>query len=222
MTWDQAWETLFRSRDWGRYPPEELIRFVARHYYSSPDRTVVPILEVGCGTGANLWYVARERFQAFGIDGSPTAVEKARARMLEERLSASLTVGDILQLDRHYPPSHFSAIVDIACVQHNRKEDIVQILRQVRSALKPGGRVFSMMVAAETYGDGLGRRVEPGTFLDIPEGPYHGVGLTHFSTLEEVQQFFSEFRDVKIEYSIRTLENQSKIIKHWIVEGVRT
>ncbi len=221
MIWDQTWEAVFRSRDWGRYPPEELIRFVARNYYSSPDRAAVSILEVGCGIGANVWYLSREGFDTHGIDGSETAVAKARSRMQNEGLSVSLLVGDIVELDRFYPAARFDAVIDIACVQHNCRAAIGDILEQVRRILKPRGRIFSMMCAADTYGDGLGCPVEPGSYVDISEGPYHGVGLTHFASLEEVQSFHSGFSEVKIEYSIRSLESQRRVIKHWVIDGVK-
>ena len=54
--WDKGWDKLFSNNEWGKYPGEELIRFIARNYYGVSDRSKVNILEVGCGVGANLWY----------------------------------------------------------------------------------------------------------------------------------------------------------------------
>jgi tRNA G46 methylase TrmB len=59
LGWDPVWESIFQERDWGKYPGEELIRFVARNFYSFEDRKSVKLLEVGCGTGANLWFMAK-------------------------------------------------------------------------------------------------------------------------------------------------------------------
>src|SRR5262249_61470196 len=98
MSWDPVWEDIFRSSDWGKYPPEELIRFVARNYFRAPDRKQVKILEVGCGTGANVWFAAREGFDAYGIDGSPTAIRKAEQRFQKEGLTATWKVGDFVKL----------------------------------------------------------------------------------------------------------------------------
>ena len=64
MSWDNIWDEVFRSQPWGKYPSEDVIRFVARNFYKAPDRSSVKILEVGCGPGANLWYIAKERFAA--------------------------------------------------------------------------------------------------------------------------------------------------------------
>jgi len=38
MAWDPIWERVFSSQAWGKYPGEDLIRFVARNFYAAPDR----------------------------------------------------------------------------------------------------------------------------------------------------------------------------------------
>ena len=221
MTWDPIWEQIFRERDWGRYPPEELIRFVARYFYRASDRGQIKILEIGCGPGANIWFLAREGFDAYGIDGSETAIAKAERALKEEGLKARLQVGDINSLCRLYPSSYFDALVDVACLQCNGTQAIETILDQAVTILKPQGKIFSMMVADGSYGDGLGKELEPGTFVEISEGPLQSKGISHFSNLEEVQRLFGRFRDVGIEYSTRSLENQRKWYKLWVIEAVK-
>ena len=56
---DRAWEEIFRSREWGKYPPEHLVRFIAGNFYGVPNRGAVGLLEIGCGPGANAWFMAR-------------------------------------------------------------------------------------------------------------------------------------------------------------------
>ena len=43
------WDDKFRSRAWGRYPPEELVRFMGRNYanLSPTNRADINVLEVG-------------------------------------------------------------------------------------------------------------------------------------------------------------------------------
>jgi len=52
------------------YPNVALIQFVAANYFSLPqeDRCQLKILEIGCGSGANLWMLAKEGFDAYGLD----------------------------------------------------------------------------------------------------------------------------------------------------------
>jgi SAM-dependent methyltransferase len=219
MTWDPTWEKVFRERAWGRYPPEELIRFVARHYFKAADRKAVPILEIGCGAGANVWFLAREGFSAYGLDGSPTAIEKARARLAEDRCDAALSVGDALRPGDAFPGTAFDAVLDIGCLVCNRLSDVEAILGELWKVLRPGGRLFSMMPAEGTWGDGLGRQIEPGTYTEIPEGPFAGLGVCHFFSLSEVRGLLSQFSDVQTESSVRTLDGMTRPVRHWVTEA---
>ncbi len=219
MSWDPIWESVFRSRDWGKYPPEELIRFVARNYYTKTARHKVRFLELGCGEGANVWYLAREGFAAYGIDGSVTAIGKAQDRLTREGLEAHLKVGDILEISQAYPAGSFDAIIDIACLQCNRLGAVEKTISSARSLLRSGGKFFAIMVARNSYGDGLGIEIESGTFIDAVEGPFRDIGLSHLFTIEEIRSLFREFGQINIEYSIRSLNQQTKMYKNWIVEA---
>jgi SAM-dependent methyltransferase len=132
-SWNSVWETIFRERSsWGRYPPEELIRFVARHYYAEPERRAVRFLEIGCGPGAGPgWYLAREGYSYSGIDGSETAIGKSRRRFEDEGLSGEFVTGTLDALP--WPDATFDCVVDVACLQHNCEaaaaSGIAEILR---------------------------------------------------------------------------------------------
>src|SRR5664280_2125454 len=82
----QKWDKLFGARAWGQYPSEELIRFVARNFFKVSDRRAVRILEIGCGPGANIWFMAREGYSASAIDGSATAIKQLTARLVRENI----------------------------------------------------------------------------------------------------------------------------------------
>src|SRR5690349_8683681 len=67
------------------YPNEELLRFFGTYYFGLPleERRRLVVLEVGCGSGANLWMIAREGFQAHGLDLSPEGLALC-GQMLEK------------------------------------------------------------------------------------------------------------------------------------------
>src|SRR5215475_10489805 len=131
MSWDSSWETVFRTRGWSVYPQEQLVRSVARHYYGVVERQNVKFLELGCGQGNNIWYLAREGFSAFGVDGSATAIAKAKEYLKADGLAADLRVGDVAYLRELYRGAQFDAIVDAGCLQHNDFQSIRAILHQV-------------------------------------------------------------------------------------------
>ena len=119
MAWDPVWEQIFTSQAWGRYPGEDVIRFVARNFYKTPpsDRPSIRFLEVGFGTGSNLWFLAREGFTFSGIEGSKGAEAIARRRLdcefpdwSSEPRNGELVVGDMMNLS--WSDDTFDALID--------------------------------------------------------------------------------------------------------------
>ena len=84
MVWDPVWEEVFKKQSWGKYPTVDVIRFIARNFYHADNRKNIKLLELGCGPGANLWFMSREGFTIYGIDASTTAIAQAEERLNSE------------------------------------------------------------------------------------------------------------------------------------------
>lgn len=223
MTWDPVWESVFSSREWGRYPAEDLVRFVARNFFALSDRSATRIVEVGCGPGANLWLLAREGFAAYGMDGSPTAVAMARRRLETEcpgwNLGAGggeLLTGDILHLP--WPEAHFHAAIDSEAVYCNDFEDSRTIYQEMHRVTRPQGRLFVRTFACGTWGEGTGRQLGPRRFL-VDTGPLAGKGPSRFTALDEIPELLAPWRVREINLVTRTLGSQTQVIREWIIEG---
>jgi len=216
MSWDPVWEQVFRSRAWGRYPQEEVVRFIARAFYGANDRSRVRVLEIGCGPGSGAsWFVAREGFRLAGIDGSPSAIEQARARFAGEGLEGEFIVGDIATLP--WSAEHFDAVLDVGCLTCNDEASTRTIVAEVRRVLAPGGLHFSLTPKAGCWGDGTGERVDATTRHGVTEGPFTGLGATRFATRESLEALYAGFRDLAFEYTVRSAEGGTREVTHWIV-----
>ncbi|HBF36362.1 MAG TPA: class I SAM-dependent methyltransferase [Firmicutes bacterium] len=217
MSWDPVWENIFHERgQWGMYPPLELVRFIAENYYSVPNRSMIKILELGCGPGGGpSWYIAREGFSYTGIDGSPTAIEKAKKRFTQEGLKGELVLGYFYQLP--WAEETFDCVIDVASLQQNCEADATQAIREVYRVIKPGGSHFSLISKNGSWGDGLGVRIDPTSIKNVTEGPYADMGVTRFATLESLEKQYTDFKDLQFEYSIRSMNNGRHEIVDWIV-----
>lgn len=162
-----------------RYPNEELLRFFGRHYFSLPPerRAEVQVLEMGCGSGANLWMLAREGFDAHGIDQSPEGIALC-AKMLEHwGTQATLKVGDMTSVP--YPAGSFDVVVDVFSSYCLDEAAFARFLAEVVRLLRPGGRFFSYSPSKGSdafKNPGPARRIDASTLDGIrrADSPYAG------------------------------------------------
>ena len=71
----EIWEKNYKSKRYNKYPYNEIISFVFRHFGKSEDRSSIKILEMGCGGGNNLLFLMNEGFDFYSIDISETSIE---------------------------------------------------------------------------------------------------------------------------------------------------
>ena len=95
------------------------------------------ILDVGCGTGANLKMLARFG-RAEGVDISQQAVDFCRERGLD-----SVKLGAVEELP--YETDSFDVVTALDVVEH--LDDDVEGLREMRRVLRPEGRVLLFVPA---------------------------------------------------------------------------
>jgi SAM-dependent methyltransferase len=217
MSWDPVWEKIFREKTrWGNYPPEELVRFIAMNYYDVPKRTDVKILEIGCGPGGGpSWFLALEGFSFYGIDGSKTAIIKAKKRFSEEGLNGTFFCRDISKLE--FEDNYFDCIIDVACLQHNPEPESKSIITELYRVLKKNGKHFSITAKAGCWGDGTGRKIDNTSHINITEGPFQNMGVIRFATEESLRTLYSKFHNINLEYSIRSVNNREHEISNWIL-----
>jgi SAM-dependent methyltransferase len=125
------------------YPNEELLRFFGTYYFDmAPEqRRRVRVLEVGCGSGANLWMIAREGFEAHGIDLSSEGLLLCEQMLRKWNVAASLKQGDMTVLD--YEDDFFDVVVDVFSSYCMPEDPFNRFLDEVSRVLKSGGRFFS-------------------------------------------------------------------------------
>jgi SAM-dependent methyltransferase len=218
--WNSGWDEIFSKTEWGKYPSEELVRFIGRKFFAAPVRKEVRILEVGCGTGANLWFLSREGFSTFGIDGSSIAVDRAKTRMQKEGLNAELKTGDIVNLP--YESEYFDAVIDIECIYANDLVSTEKILNEVHRVLKPRGYFFSQAFSSGMTGEETAERYngEPRTYSSMPDGPLRSeYGVIRLTERTEISDLYGIFRDLQVDYIERTKSNSESKLKEWVIVG---
>ena len=110
----------------------------------------IRILEVGCGSGANLWLIAKEGFDAYGLDASSTAINLAQKHITEKwGGTAKLQVGRFDNLP--YDNDYFDVVFDIVSLQHLDLETSRVALMEINRVLKDKGLFFSYRFSDGSY-----------------------------------------------------------------------
>ena len=218
MVWDPVWEDVFKRQAWGKYPSVDLIRFIARNFYQSKDHRSVKILEVGCGPGANLWYMAREGFTVYGIDGSKTAIAQAKQRLNQEcpGWSGELRIGDITALP--FDDGFFDAVVDFEAICCNSFDNAKIIYQELSRVARAGGKLFSQTFATGCWGDKTGQEVGHNAWI-VSEGPLFNKGYARFTEYEEINKLTDGFSIHEVELLTRTMLGRQHEVKEWIIIG---
>lgn len=174
------------------YPNESLIQFVASRFFklSHQKKKELRVLELGCGSGANLWMMAKEGLQVHGIDASPTALKLAKQH-LEEKwgVSAELKQGNFTDLP--YDNNYFDAIVDVVSLQHLPLVYAQPALAEVARVLKPGGEFFSYRLSNDcSMNISDANRIDEVTLFNIddPLMPLANNGPTSFWSIALVNK----------------------------------
>jgi cyclopropane fatty-acyl-phospholipid synthase-like methyltransferase len=91
-----------------KYPHEKVVQFCFRNF--RPDqRSCVRALDVGCGSGVHVVFLASEGFQTTGIDISSVGISNVQQRLNALALKASLRIEGADRLD--FPPRSFDLVL---------------------------------------------------------------------------------------------------------------
>jgi SAM-dependent methyltransferase len=204
QTWNESFEEAIRTQSYNTAPVEALVRNIAYYFRKYvPENKIknLHFLELGCGAGPNLLWLAKKGIRVSGIDISPLALKIARHVFEEAKLCEQIGRFDEGSVtETPYEDESFDGILEACVFQHLDKSDRIKAFEEVKRLLKPGGvfvgymlgrdhTVFQKMKAKQIKDD-------PGTIiLNNGSSKVHltNIGLTHFYDQEELVNLFSGF-----------------------------
>jgi len=181
-----------------RYPNEELCRFMGRNFFDKDipfeSRKNIKILELGCGSCANLWMIAREGFDAYGCDLSESAIEIGKTVLKSWETSANLRVANMMATP--YQSNNFDVVIDVLSSTCLNKADYVIFQAEAKRLLKQDGLFFSVF---PTKNCDVFLRSTPETRIDSDtiktqdeKSPFHGNNYPwRYMSLEDVRTLFA-------------------------------
>jgi ubiquinone/menaquinone biosynthesis C-methylase UbiE len=179
------------------------------------------ILDLGCGNGRNLRYIARQGFEIYGIDISEEALVQLRETLEQEKLSANIQRGSFYNLP--YENKTFDCVISISVLQHNDWKGAKKAFSEISRVLKDGG-LFLLRVRSTNRSLPEKRRdIRDHGITYIPAtGRKAGIMLHNYSR-EEIEELAYdnslEIIDIKegMKEGKKEGTNEKEKKGHWIV-----
>jgi SAM-dependent methyltransferase len=147
MSWRSVMYNLmyrFGTPRWDTHiTPPEVVAVIAGDAALPPGRA----LDLGCGTGTNVIYLARHGWEAIGVDFSPLAIQQARQKA-GGIPGASFVEGDVSRLSQLGIDGLFDFVLDIGCF-HGLPDSARQAYaREVARVSRPGALFMLWAIAS--------------------------------------------------------------------------
>jgi SAM-dependent methyltransferase len=100
------------------------------------------VLDVGCGTGENALYLAAQGHDVWGIDFTPTAIQKAQEKAAQRHLTATFRVLNVLEL--HTLGRTFDTVIDSGLFHVFGDEERPPFVDNLAAVIRRGGTYFML------------------------------------------------------------------------------
>ena len=201
MSFDENWESSIYSNNKhiNRYPYGELVSMFfqgLKLLCSSKEKSDIKVLELGCGSGNNLWFIAEQGFDTYGVDGSDSACETAKKQCKKRGVNVHIEQAYFDKLP--FEDSSMDMIIDRESTYCGTLDDIKNTWCEANRVLKSGGVVVSFMFSSDhpmceraNKESSLASKIENNTFKDFKEGSFKDTGIVHFTSMYEINDILS-------------------------------
>jgi ubiquinone/menaquinone biosynthesis C-methylase UbiE len=186
--WNQRYYHGWKNK----YPFTDIVSLVFNHFGGAQPRKKIRILDLGCGGGHHLLFLAKEGFTYHGIDGSSRAIQLAKSRLKKEGYSTSHVIQGLFE-DMPYPENFFDCILDRGALVCNRCREISVILEKLHKVLKSGGILHSQYFHVSDFNRQAARSLGQGDYTGF-RGRLRQAGILHFVTERSLKGLFSQFK----------------------------
>jgi cyclopropane fatty-acyl-phospholipid synthase-like methyltransferase len=202
------WDKVYRKKG---EVQKEVLPIVKRAAALFKKRNLSRILDLGCGTGRHLVFLAVEGFDVYGSDISDTGLEITQKKLESLGFEPKLRKTRMDSLD--FEDRFFDAVVSTFVINHAKLEKFRRTISEIERVLKNKGLFLLVVLSDKDEWFGKGKEIEKNTFLPdfFPEEadvPHHFFSehelkeeLRNFKILEFVHETgFSDRRKVKFGY----------------------
>lgn len=140
-------------------------------------------IDLGCGTGANVVYLAKQGFESHGVDFSEVAIAKARRRAEEATVEANLVVGDLTAPSIDGIEGPYDFLIDFGTLDDLRGDARERMAATITRLSRPGSKYLEYCFYGVTE--------------ELPRFSFRGTSKLSHIAPGELETLFAERWDVE-------------------------
>jgi len=185
-----SWNKIFREKGLDYHSPTEDLENLVQLLR---EKRIRRILDLGCGSGRHLAYLAERNFEGHGMDTSEEGISQSRKNSKRDSLPVHLTLSSIYER-LPYRDCTFDAIICLRALHHGRESQIKSLVEEMERVLRPKGVVYITVPKVDLSRESKTptRQIEPRTVVNL-EGEEKGV--VHY--LYDENTLLEHFRSYK-------------------------
>jgi len=178
---------------------KQLVPFVAEALPTFKRNKIRRVLDLGCGVGRHCVYLAKNGFDAAGLDASVNALRLAKKWVQEENLK-NVTFTRATMTHIPFCDCQFDAVISVSVIHHALKRDVVRTIDEIYRILKGNGLFLANLTSVKDPRYGTGEKVEAGTFRTLEAFEEKRFEeLHHYFTKQEASEVLTRFAKAKVE-----------------------
>lgn len=142
----QTWEAYYKAHNYFHLEPHESLQGFANE---CEKRGVFKVLDLGCGPGVDMLYLAEKGFDVTGVDFSPAAATNAEDLLQSKGFSSKVYVDNLFDRVTSFQSGEFQAIMAINSLEYTDVDTFSDAITQVARILGPKG-LFLLVVSSSS------------------------------------------------------------------------
>ncbi|TKX34362.1 class I SAM-dependent methyltransferase [Campylobacter taeniopygiae] len=216
MNTQEKWHEMHsQKRHQPRYPGSDLVAFVLKNFKKNDQ-----ILDLGCGGGRHVKFLAENDFIAYGVDYSANGIKATQELLDLYKLKAELKIASVDNIP--YEDEKFEGVICYGVLYYNSKEVIEKAAKEIYRVLKKDGIAYMVVRNTNDYRYLNNEKISKyEVFIDEKDAlksafKENGMKM-YFFDKDEVRRVFGDFKQIEINSLRKTHANDSFADENFLV-----
>ena len=185
-SFDKTWNDVYSSgNSINEYPFTDFVSFFSNNFSNKEKK--LNILEVGCGAGNNLVFLAKKGHNVFGVDGSKEIIDYTIKKFSDLNLTGNFINCEFTELP--YDDNFFDLIINRAAICHTDFFNANIAIKECNRVIKPKHIFYSTFFTnLNTF---KANKIDFGFYNNFKEG-FKNIGALKFYNVFELRSLFEK------------------------------